>query len=73
MDRWLWDVCRGGIKMLVEDLIRALPVGQQVYILNAGENVYCGIAYLVPQHLFNYEVKTIWTYQEDDCIYFSIY
>lgn len=36
--------------MLVEDLIRALPVGQKVYILNAGENVYSGIAYSIPEN-----------------------
>lgn len=58
--------------MLVEDLIRVLPMDEKLNILNAGKKVYSGVAFSIPEYLLDYETKTIWTHPMDDCIYISI-
>lgn len=50
-----------------------LPMGQHIYILNSGENVYDGITCLIPEYVCHYTIKAIWNCPEDDCIYFSVY
>ena len=59
--------------MKVIDLINMLTMGQHIYILNSGENVYDGITCLIPEYVCNCTVKAIWNCPEDDCIYFSVY
>lgn len=59
--------------MLVEDLIRIMPMSEKVDIITAGEHIYRGLTYSIPEHLLDYEVSTIWDYFSDDCIYISIY
>lgn len=59
--------------MKVEDLINTLLIGQHIFILVNGENVYDGSACTIPEYLCSYTVKAIWNHPEDDCIYFLVY
>lgn len=58
--------------MLVEDLIRVLPVNQKVAIICLN-NVYEGYTQGIPKILLEYEVISICDFKNEDCIYISVY
>lgn len=58
--------------MLVEDLIRVLPVNQKVTIIRPND-VYKGYTQGIPEILLEYEVNSICDFKNEDCIYISVY